>query len=303
MCSFLVINYTNITDTESAKIKGPHGYIQGYNGITAADSGNQVIICAKAAGSAESGNFSVMLEKLEENMKTITGKEKPLKKALCLGDTGFFSEENLQEAMRRNIEVIIPDMQFRQRDEDFEGRRKAKKANKRYGAEDFTYNKRKDVYICPAGKTLKCKGRIRLRNNEGYKYQALSCDCTKCPLIEKCIALKHRNARKSKKHARTLYIAERKYEENLSEKMKKKIDDPAYREIYSRRQQIIEPVFADITYCKKMSRFTLRSEIKVNTQWLLYCIVHNIGKCIKPIEEKIRNRLKYVEATGRLCVV
>jgi transposase len=31
---------SNITDNESALIKGPHGYIQGYNGITIADSGN-----------------------------------------------------------------------------------------------------------------------------------------------------------------------------------------------------------------------------------------------------------------------
>jgi len=90
------------------------------------------------------------------------------------------------------------------------------------------------------------------------------------------------------------------YSENLSEKMKKKIDDPAYRELYSRRQQIIEPVFADITYCKRMNRFTLRSEEKVNTQWLLYCIVHNIGKCIKPIEEKIRSRWKHKTLTGLL---
>ena len=27
-----------------------------------------------------------------------------------------------------------------------------------------------------------------------------------------------------------------------------------------------------------MDRFTLRGKIKVNIQWLLYCMVHNIGK-------------------------
>ena len=70
--------------------------------------------------------------------------------------------------------------------------------------------------------------------------------------------------------------------------MRKKIDDPAYREIYSRRMQIIEPVFSDITYCKGMDRFTLRGEEKVGAQWKLYCIVHNIGKCMKPLAEKAR---------------
>jgi hypothetical protein len=82
---------------------------------------------------------------------------------------------------------------------------------------------------------------------------------------------------------RTLYIADRKYKDNLSEEMKKKIDEPAYRELYSRRMQIIEPVFSDMAYCKGMNRFTLRTTKKVNTQWLLYVIVHNIWKCMVPL--------------------
>jgi hypothetical protein len=47
--------------------------------------------------------------------------------------------------------------------------------------------------------------------------------------------------------------------------------------------QIIEPCFADITYNKKMNRFSLRTKIKVNIKWLLCCVVHNIGKCIAGI--------------------
>jgi transposase len=262
---------SNITDNESARIKGPHGYIQGYNGIAAADSGNQIIITAEAAGyGPESGSFPKMLESLEENMKEVTGKKKPLRKSICLGDTGFFSEENLQEAAKRKIEVIIPDPQFRKRDPDFEEREK-EKVKKRYTVEDFNYDAKKRCYRCPCGKVLAYKGKIKLRNNEGEKYQATASDCGRCRLIEKCINVK--------KHARTLYIVAQKYAENLSGKMKRKIDDPAYREIYSRRQQIIEPVFSDITYCKGMDRFTLRTQKKVNIQWQLYCMVHNIGKC------------------------
>jgi transposase len=270
---------SNITDKESARIKGPHGYIQGYNGIAIADSGNQIIVSAEATGKSERESFPNMLDRLEENMKKVTGKEKLKKKTLCLGDTGFFSEENLQEASKRETPTTIPDPQFRQRDPDFEGREKAQ-GKKRYAAKDFKYNQRRDAYRCPAGKILMCKGEVKLRNNEGKKYQALARDCGRCPLIEKCIAMKNKNG---KKHVRTLYIAAKKYEKNLSEKMRKKIDDPAYRELYSRRQQIIEPVFSDIEYCKGMDRFTLRTTEKIDIQWKLYCIVHNIGKCIRPL--------------------
>jgi hypothetical protein len=127
----------------------------------------------------------------------------------------------------------------------------------------------------------KCK--VKLRNNEGSQYRASSVDCNCCALREKCIKLGG-----VKKPGRTLYIVDKKYENNLSEEMKKKIDDPAYREIYSRRIQIIEPVFANICCWKAMDEFTLRTQEKVNTQWELYAIVHNISKCIKTLALKYR---------------
>ena len=273
---------SNITDNESALIKGPHGYIQGYNGITIADSGNQIIISAEAIGSgAESGCFPGMLGRLEETMKELTGKGKPLKEALIEGDTGYFSEENLQEASRRGINVLIPDPQFRQRDPYFAEKKKEKAPKKRYGVEDFQYDKKTDSYICPCGKVLEYKYNVTLRNNNGKQYRAKRGACVNCPRLDKCIA-----RRSSKNPVRTLYIMDRKYKDNLSEKMKDKIDNPAYRELYSRRMQIVEPVYSNITYCKGMNRFTLRTKKKVNIQWELYCMVHNISKCVRPLAEK-----------------
>ena len=46
------------------------------------------------------------------------------------------------------------------------------------------------------------------------------------------------------------------------------------RRIYSKRLGIVEPVFGNIRACKRMDRFTLRGRIKVNSQWMLYCLVH-----------------------------
>jgi len=279
---------SNITDNESAKIKSPHGYIQGYNGITIADSGNQIIITAEAAGSGpENGSFPGMLDSLEKNMKTVTGRKEPLRKALVEGDTGFFTEDNLQEAVKRKIDVLIPDQQFRQRDPYFAEKKDEKvkkKHTKKFSMEDFEYDRNNDCYICPNGKILEYKCDAVLRNNTGRQYRCRSSDCAECPLIEKCI--KKRNGNKP---ARALYSAYRKYDKNLSEEMRKKIDEPVNRELYSRRAQIIEPVFADITYCKRMNRFTLRTKEKVNAQWLLYCIVHNIWKCMIPLRLKYGN--------------
>jgi len=63
--------------------------------------------------------------------------------------------------------------------------------------------------------------------------------------------------------------------------MREKLNKQEYQDRYACRIQIIEPVFANIEYCKGLNRFTLRGAAKVNGQWQLYCIVHNLGKCLK----------------------
>jgi hypothetical protein len=67
---------------------------------------------------------------------------------------------------------------------------------------------------------------------------------------------------------------------NLTKAMTAKIDRQKGRRIYHQRMAIAEPVFANIRVHKVMNRFTLRGRIKVNIQWLLYCMVHNIGKLL-----------------------
>ncbi len=48
--------------------------------------------------------------------------------------------------------------------------------------------------------------------------------------------------------------------------------------LYELRLAIVEPVFGNLESNLRLFRFTLRGKIKVNTQGLLYCMVHNLGK-------------------------
>jgi hypothetical protein len=59
--------------------------------------------------------------------------------------------------------------------------------------------------------------------------------------------------------------------------MRRKFDTRLGREIYSRRMATVEPVFANLQN-KGMRRFTLRGRRKVNAQWQLFTMVHNIEK-------------------------
>jgi Transposase DDE domain len=61
------------------------------------------------------------------------------------------------------------------------------------------------------------------------------------------------------------------------EVMKRKIDNVLGRWIYGRRVATVEPVFANIEN-KGMDRFTLRGKGKVDAQWKLFTLVHNIEK-------------------------
>jgi hypothetical protein len=65
---------------------------------------------------------------------------------------------------------------------------------------------------------------------------------------------------------------------NLIDEMKTRIDSEAGRRIYARRLGIVEPVFANICVQKRTHRFTLRSKRKVDVEWRLFALVHNIGK-------------------------
>jgi len=66
--------------------------------------------------------------------------------------------------------------------------------------------------------------------------------------------------------------------ENHVDLMKKKIDSDTGREMITRRFATVEPVFGNLRGNKRLHRFTLRGKTKVDGQWKLYCMMHNIEK-------------------------
>ncbi|WP_232461451.1 transposase [Cellvibrio sp. PSBB006] len=60
--------------------------------------------------------------------------------------------------------------------------------------------------------------------------------------------------------------------------MKRRVDSRYGKVIYGHRMSTVEPVFANIGTNKGLNRFTLRGKSKVQGQWRLYCVIHNIEK-------------------------
>ncbi|SFQ44316.1 Transposase DDE domain-containing protein [Geopseudomonas sagittaria] len=62
------------------------------------------------------------------------------------------------------------------------------------------------------------------------------------------------------------------------EQMRQRIDSPQGREMITRRFATVEPVFGNLRHNKRLDRFTLRGRERVDGQWKLYCLTHNIEK-------------------------
>jgi len=277
---------SNITDNESAKMTTSHGIVQGYNANAVVDERTQVVVNAEVFGDAsDSTAMESLLEGTKDNLESI-GMEAPLKDKTVSADTGYFSTTNLQACRDAEVDAYVPDPKFRERDVRFaEAKRHRRATDKRkqqykkkpkrwFSNEDFIYDNSIGKLVCPAGKELYIKNRNFFTPDGflGVAYQAPARACRDCTLRSKCL----RNP-KSKMGRQVHYLHGRR-PGALTDEMREKIDTPEGRKIYGKRLAIVEPVFGNIRACKGMDRFTLRGRAKVNVQWTLYCLVHNIGK-------------------------
>jgi transposase len=263
---------SNVTDNESAMIHSSKGFLQGYIGIAVSDRKDQIITSACAAGTANEGeHLPEMLDMNEENLALAGARPETggLQKKI-LGDANYFSEDNFRECEERGIEAFIPDSQ--------EKRRFNSGGEKRFELDDFKYNEEEDYYECPHGKRLEFKRVTRQAGVEGRVYQASLTDCKACPVFSRCSW--SRKEQSGQVQGKTVRITEKNRRGNLCRKTREKQATEEYQALYAKRIQIIEPVFANIRHSKGLNRFTLRGKEKVNGQWLLFCIVHNLGKCL-----------------------
>ncbi len=285
------VKQSNLTDNESAKMPGSHGVVQGYNGVAAVDSKHQVVVHAEAFGEGQEKQLlKPMLEGIRENLAELGVEGDPLQSAVVVADNGYHSEENVRLVLEQGIEAYLPDNQFRKRDPAFATARRHRRAVDRrkrryrprprpFQVSDFTYDKKKGTLVCPAGKEmwLKCRNFKSRDGLRGVSYMGRVKDCRACELRSKCLRHEHTVARQ-------VVIFQGRDEatpKSFTQRMIERFDTPKGRFLYSRRLGIVEPVFSNICYIRGLDRFTLRGQIKVDLQWKLFNIVHNILKIVR----------------------
>ena len=265
--------HSNVTDNDSAKMYTAHGTVQGYNGQAIVDSKHQVIVHGEAIGKGlDNDNLPPVVDGAKQNLESI-GKDKDYFEGKILtADSSYHSVTNINKCNQEKLDAYIPDNRFRNRDKRFASRVGYRPRSKKFTFADFQYDADKDQYICPNGKRLKRyvkAGRHKGKLLKGYRSSQK--DCRHCQLRAKC--LRYKDA----KRRHFTYYADASGN-NISQAMIKKIETQKGRRIYPQRIAIVEPVFANICVHKRLDKFSLRGKIKVNIQWLLYCMVHNIEK-------------------------
>lgn len=279
---------SNITDNESAKMKTSKGVIQGYVGVASVDKRHQVIVGAEAFGQGQEHNLLIpMIETTRDNFKQIGQEEDVLAQAQVVADSGYHSEENMEYIFKEQIDGYVADTNFRKRDPRFAAYDRFKNRYRReldksrggkrlFAPADFVFAEDFSHCLCPAGKKLyRSGGNATVKNYKAIKFKGAKSSCLPCKLRRECLRFPEKTeirqvAYFTGKSARG--------EERFTDKMKRKIDSAIGRSIYGMRLAVGEPPFAHIRSILGLNRFTLRGKRKVNTQWNLFCVVHNLKK-------------------------
>ncbi|MEQ1593021.1 MAG: transposase [Thiobacillaceae bacterium] len=106
------------------------------------------------------------------------------------------------------------------------------------------------------------------------KFQGAKQDCVLCEQRDKCL----RTPAKTQTRQVSFFQGKADGTASFTNKMKARIDSPEGKARYGRRFATVEPVFGNIRHNKQLNRFTLRGQRKVDAQWKLYYLVHNIEK-------------------------
>jgi transposase len=140
-----------------------------------------------------------------------------------------------------------------------------------FSREDFTYDHKGDVYFCPAGKMLTCKGTL-VNDGATLLYRASKYDCDVCPLKPRCCP-----ASPARKVPRSIHEGARDMARDIAK-------TEAYRT--SRRQRKkIEMLFAHLKRILRLDRLRLRGPRGARDEFLLAATAQNLRKLAKLIPQ------------------
>jgi len=267
------------TDKDSRLMKNNDRIELSYNGQCATE--NQVILAYDLNNhEVDKDQLVSMVAELEMIARPFNGKEEyPLEGSNLVTDAGYDSGKNLTHLKEHRIDGYVAN----QMASVYEKERSGIVSHQRFTKDKFLYQKKDNIYICPAGEKLypveKRTNKVKTYVRHEVRYKCRSCH--DCGHQQECV--------KSKSGYRQISrILE--YDQ-YREEIDKKLRTEAGKKIFIKRKTDVEPTFGQIkTTILGQSGFLLRGSKKVKGEFSLICIVHNIRKIISYLKSYENNK-------------
>jgi len=180
--------------------------------------------------------------------------------AEVVSDAGYFSLKDIEQ-VPENVKVIMP------------SRRQAQKENKKpdvgsYSIEEFSYDKERDVYICPEGKILENKG-IAFGSQEKISYKARGKECRGCKHFGICTTSK-----------KGRWVVRMVKQEELKKRLEETYQEEESQKLYKLRKEKAELPFGHMKRNLGAGQFLLRGKEGVDAELSILSTCFNLVRMI-----------------------
>lgn len=256
-------NEKSLTDPDSRLMPTANNSIEVcYNVQTVVDSKHSLIADYNVTNDPHDyGQLNEMSKKAKKIFK--------VKRIKVLADKGYYSTDDLKKCEKARILAYVSKPSVSN-----------STGEKEFYANKFKYDKKEDVYICPANQKLypsrlRWAAKVQTRDYNNYKA------CRECELKDKCTTSKKGRTISRKLDQETLDRVDKRTKKNL--------------ELYKKRQMIVEHPFGTIKRGFGFYYFLTRGLESVKTEASLTFFAYNFKRVINILGVKgIRQRLALV---------
>jgi len=237
------------------------GYAPSYNVQLSTEASQRIIVSAAVSQSpTDTHQLIGAVAQIEQNLGA--------KPAQVVVDAGFTSRENILTMAEQGVDLIGS---LGGANVSWASQQRQRGVSEKFDLDKFSYDAEQNIYRCPAGQSLKHKGREFAPGVVIHKYTAKIETCAACEFRSECCPGNHY-------HGRSVIRAER---SPILEQFAKKMETEAAKAIYRQRGAVAEFPNAWIKDKLGLKQFRLRGLIKVRLEVLWAALTYNIQQWIR----------------------
>lgn len=233
------------TDPDARKMHAAQGTVIGYNAQSAVDAKHKLIVAEDVI------NEGTDVQQLA-NVATEAKQTLAVDQLEVVADPGYYNNADVSLCEEKGITPYI-----RKADTS------ANTARGLYAKKDFTYDKEKNVYRCPAGAELTHRFNTHELGRSLRYYRTTA--CAKCPLKEQC----------TRNKSRTITREE---DEGLMEAMAARVQ--AQPQKMKLRKALVEHPFGTIKRGFGYTYFLMKGLENVRAEWTLMTLCYNLKRVL-----------------------